>query len=176
MKLKTLLCLSACALLLSSLTACHSKKKLVKTPPPVASPKPDTTAAPVEKPAPVEEKKEEPAPPAKPDYNFRNIQFEFNSGVLKTDAYPILDKAVLEMKKDPTAKFVLNGHSSAEGTDAHNMELSVERATSVKTYLVNSGIPVDNLSVKGYGESKPIANNKTESGRVLNRRVEIQKL
>jgi OOP family OmpA-OmpF porin len=54
------------------------------------------------------------------------------------------------------------------------MELSVERANSVKLYLVNSGINGDNLTVKGYGESNPIADNSTEEGRVQNRRVEIK--
>jgi OOP family OmpA-OmpF porin len=87
-----------------------------------------------------------------------------------------MDKAALEMKKDATIKFVLNGNSSAEGTDEHNMALSIERANAVKTYLVNTGVSADNLSVKGYGETKPIADNTTEAGRILNRRVEIKKL
>jgi OOP family OmpA-OmpF porin len=71
---------------------------------------------------------------------------------------------------------VLNGNSSAEGSDAHNMALSVERATAVKAYLVNSGVSADNLVVKGFGDKKPIADNNTEAGRVRNRRVEIKKL
>ncbi|MFD0792739.1 OmpA family protein [Mucilaginibacter litoreus] len=155
------------------LPACKSKKPIVKPPPPVVETKP-TPPPPAPKPAPAPTPP--PPPPApKPDYNFKNIQFEFNSGILKTDAYPILDKAVVEMKKDPSVKFQLDGHSSAEGTDQHNMELSVERANSVKTYLVNSGISADNLSVKGYGESKPVAPNTTEENRALNRRVEIHK-
>ncbi|MDB5157337.1 MAG: hypothetical protein JWR50_2044 [Mucilaginibacter sp.] len=87
-----------------------------------------------------------------------------------------MDKAAAEMKKDPTVKFVLNGHASAEGGDAHNMALSVERATSVKAYLVNSGVNADNLTVKGYGDKIPLADNSTEEGRVKNRRVEIKKL
>ena len=132
------------------------------TPPPAAPPK--QTPPP---PAPV---------PEKPDYNFNNIQFEFNSGILKTDAYPTLDKAAAEMKKDPSVRFVLNGNSSAEGTDEHNMALSVERANAVKTYLVNTGVNGANLDIKGYGESKPITSNETEEGRALNRRVEIKKL
>jgi OOP family OmpA-OmpF porin len=156
------------------LPACKSKKPIVKQTPPVAETQPEpapqpTPAAPVEKPA--------PAPVVeKPDYNFSNIQFEFNSGILKTDAYPALDKAAAEMKKDASVKFVLNGNSSAEGTDEHNMSLSVERANAVKTYLVNTGVSGSNLDVKGYGESKPITSNATEEGRALNRRVEIKKL
>jgi OOP family OmpA-OmpF porin len=94
--------------------------------------------------------------------------------VLKTGSYQALDKAAAEMKKDKTVKFVLNGNSSAEGTDQRNMELSVERANSVKLYLVNSGVSGDSLDIKGLGESNPVADNKTEEGRVLNRRVEIK--
>lgn len=78
------------------------------------------------------------------------------------------------MKKDPSVKFVLNGNSSAEGSEAHNMSLSVERANSVKTYLVNTGVSTDVLAVKGYGESKPISPNTDEASRALNRRVEIK--
>ena len=79
------------------------------------------------------------------------------------------------MKKVPSAKFVINGHSSAEGSPEHNQSLSVDRANSVKTYLVNAGVNGANLSVKGFGESMPITKNDTEAGRALNRRVEIKK-
>lgn len=80
------------------------------------------------------------------------------------------------MKKDASVNFQLNGNSSAEGSEQHNMDLSVERANSVKTYLVNSGIDASRLIVKGFGESKPLNGNKTEEERAVNRRVEIQKL
>ncbi|MFD2144627.1 OmpA family protein [Mucilaginibacter antarcticus] len=155
--------------------ACKAKKiAAAATPEPVAetpAPKPAPAPTPAPAPAPT-------APPVvtKPDYNFANIQFEFNSGILKTASYPIMDKAAAEMKKDASVKFVLNGNSSAEGTDEHNMALSVERATAVKAYLVNSGVSGDNLEVKGYGDKKPVADNTNEAGRVRNRRVEIKKL
>lgn len=155
--------------------ACKAKKIVQNTTAPVAE---VATPAPavVSKPAPVAEAPK-PAPVVeKPDYNFSNIQFEFNSGILKTDSYPIMDKAALAMKQDPSVKFILNGHASAEGTDAHNMALSVERATAVKAYLVNTGVSADNLTIKGYGDTKPIADNTAEAGRIKNRRVEIQKL
>jgi len=86
-----------------------------------------------------------------------------------------MDRAIAEMKKDPLVKFVLNGNASAEGTPQHNMSLSVERANAVKMYLVNSGVNADNLRAVGNGESKPVADNTTEAGRALNRRVEIKK-
>jgi len=161
------------ALLTITVLSCKSKK-LVQKPVPVENeqtyaPKPQPAPAPA--PAP----KETPPPPApKPNYNFSNIQFEFNSAVLKTASYQSLDQAAAEMKKDKTVKFILNGNASAEGTPEHNMELSIERANSVKLYLVNSGINGDNLTVKGLGETNPIADNTTEEGRVQNRRVEIK--
>jgi OOP family OmpA-OmpF porin len=157
------------------LDACKAKKPVQTAAAPVEEAAPAPVAA---KPAPVEEAaKPAPAPVVEaPNYNFSNIQFEFNSGILKTASYPIMDRAAAEMKKDATVKFVLNGNASAEGTDAHNMALSVERATAVKAYLVNSGISADNLTVKGYGDKKPVADNSTEAGRVRNRRVEIKKL
>lgn len=79
------------------------------------------------------------------------------------------------MKKDPSATFILKGYASAEGSDAHNMELSVDRANAVKTYLVNTGVSAANLTARGYGEANPIADNTSESGRVINRRVEMKK-
>lgn len=136
----------------------------------------------------VEEKKEEPAPkpePKKeeapkvvevmPTFVYDNIQFEFNSSVLKTSSYQVLDQIGQEMKKYPSVKFNINGHASIEGTEARNMTLSNDRANSVKTYLVNLGVDRDNLTTNGFGASKPVASNKDEAGRSLNRRVEIQK-
>ncbi|MGX5691320.1 OmpA family protein [Arcticibacter tournemirensis] len=159
------------AALAMTLFSCKTKKVATKPNPPAEAVQQET---PVET-APVEEKKEEPAPaPEKPNFNFKNIQFEFNSVVLKTEAYQILEQAAREMKKDPSARFILNGHSSEEGSAQHNMSLSVDRANAVKSYLVNSGIDAANLAIKGFGETKPIATNSNEQGRALNRRVEIK--
>src|ERR1700710_1458930 len=124
---------------LIALQACKAKKIAQKPAPVAETPAPappvQQTTPPPPAPAPP------PAPtPAPPNYNFANIQFEFNSGILKTESYTTLDKAVAEMKKDPSAKFTLKGYASAEGTDEHNMTLSQDRANSVKVYLVNSGV------------------------------------
>lgn len=157
------------------LNACKAKKPKPVAEAPVETETPAPAPAPKPAPAPAETAPAPAPAPEKPNYNFANIQFEFNSGILKTESYPRLDKAVAEMKKDASVKFVLNGHASAEGTDAHNMALSIERAQSVKAYLTNSGVSADNLIVKGYGDKKPVADNSTEAGRVKNRRVEIKK-
>ena len=150
--------------LLLSFQACHSKKKIQKAPPVDTTATKPTPPPPPPAPAPAPTPPPPPPAPAPPDYNFANIQFEFDSGILKTDSYPILDKAALEY-----------GYASAEGTPEHNKLLSQDRANSVKAYLVNSGISASKLIAKGRGTENPIADNSTEAGRVLNRRVEIKK-
>jgi len=103
---------------------------------------------------------------------YSNIQFEFDSSVLRTSSYPVLDATSADLRS--TGKtLTLAGYASSEGTAAHNMKLSKDRANSVKTYLVNSGVPAKHLKIKAYGETHPVADNSTEDGRVLNRRVEF---
>jgi outer membrane protein OmpA-like peptidoglycan-associated protein len=106
--------------------------------------------------------------------NFKNIQFEFNSSVLKTSSYATLDMIATQMKKYDSVNFVLNGHSSTEGTEQRNMMLSVDRANAVKSYLVNNGVITGRLKTEGFGELKPVASNDTEDNRSINRRVEIE--
>ncbi|MEJ6981175.1 OmpA family protein [Pedobacter sp. P351] len=103
------------------------------------------------------------------------IQFEFDSSVLKTSSYPVLDAVSAELRANSSSTAALEGHASAEGTDSYNMNLSRDRANSVKTYLVNSGVDANRLTVKAFGESRPVASNETEEGRIQNRRVEIKK-
>ena len=104
-----------------------------------------------------------------------NIQFEYNSSVLKTESYPTLDRMSAELRGSSTAKLNLAGHASAEGTTEYNQQLSLDRANAVKTYLVNSGVESKKIITKGYGETRPIASNETEEGRMRNRRVEFRK-
>jgi OOP family OmpA-OmpF porin len=133
------------------------------TPPPATKP----VAAPVTSPTPP------PPPPAAPGYNFSNIQFEFDSSVLKTNAYPTLDQMAAAMRANTSIKFNLNGYASIEGTEQHNMQLSQDRANSVKTYLVNAGVTTAQITTQGFGTANPIGDNNTDDGRILNRRVEI---
>ena len=103
---------------------------------------------------------------------YSNIQFEFDSSVLRTSSYPALDASSAALRVSGKT-ITLAGYASSEGTAAHNLKLSKDRANSVKTYLVNSGVAAKHLKVKAYGETHPIADNSTEDGRVLNRRVEF---
>jgi OOP family OmpA-OmpF porin len=103
---------------------------------------------------------------------YSNIQFEFDSSVLRTSSYPVLDASSADLRT--TGKTItLAGYASSEGTAAHNMRLSKDRANSVKTYLVNSGVDSKHLKIKAFGETHPIADNSTDEGRIANRRVEF---
>jgi len=104
---------------------------------------------------------------------YSNIQFEFDSSVLRTSSYPVLDATSADLRSSGKSVEV-DGYASSEGTAAHNLSLSKDRANSVKTYLVNSGVDAKKVKVKGYGETNPIADNSTEEGRVLNRRVQFK--
>ncbi|MBS1528273.1 MAG: OmpA family protein, partial [Bacteroidetes bacterium] len=85
-----------------------------------------------------------------------------------------LDLTSQDLRANASKKVELDGYASSEGTAAHNMRLSRDRANSVKTYLVNSGVDSKRLKVKAFGETHPIADNSTEAGRILNRRVEFK--
>ncbi|WP_256012036.1 OmpA family protein [Desertivirga xinjiangensis] len=163
-----------------TLHSCKTKKAAItSTPVPVVEPKKEAEKTESPSTAVAEAKQSENVnseAASEPDLNFKNIQFEFNSAVLKTFSYPVLDKIASDMKKTSTVKFVINGHSSAEGTPEHNNSLSEDRANAVKSYLVNAGVDVNSLNTMGYGESKPIASNQNEEGRALNRRVEIKRV
>lgn len=156
-----------------TMQACKAKKLVQKPKPPVET---TNAPAPQPKPQPVAAPKPAPAPVQKPELNIDQvkIQFDFNSSILRTDSYAILDQVASQMKANSNATYFLNGYASIEGTAEHNLILSRDRANAVKTYLVNAGISSANLKAKGFGTRHPVADNSTEAGRILNRRVEIK--
>lgn len=85
-----------------------------------------------------------------------------------------LDDLVEMLQLNPTMSLEISGHTDNTGTDAINKELSQKRANAVMQYLVDNGIEAERLKAKGYGSSKPVADNNTDLGRSLNRRTEIQ--
>jgi outer membrane protein OmpA-like peptidoglycan-associated protein/tetratricopeptide (TPR) repeat protein len=103
----------------------------------------------------------------------KNIQFELNSSQLQPVSLIELNKLLQLMNDNPTIKVQISGHTDNSGSDLHNMELSLSRAKAVADYLVSKGIDVKRLTWKGYGASKPVADNSTEEGRALNRRTEF---
>jgi len=108
--------------------------------------------------------------------NLKGVTFEFNKTRLRPDAQTILDWVVGVLKKYPDMKVEVAGHTDSVGSDAYNQKLSEGRAQSVMQYFVDHGVPSDQVTAKGYGESQPVADNNTEEGRERNRRVELHVL
>ncbi len=103
-----------------------------------------------------------------------NVQFELNSSELTPGSSESLDKVVNAMNEYPDLRIQIQAHTDSMGDAAYNQSLSEKRATSVRAYLVDKGVAADRMEVKGFGESKPIADNSTRAGRVKNRRVELK--
>ena len=103
------------------------------------------------------------------------IQFEYNKAVILPQSFGLMDEIASTLKKNPHIKKVgIEGHASSEGDPKHNLKLSDERAKSVMAYLVEKGgIAATTLTAKGYGITKPIADNSTDEGKEKNRRVEF---
>jgi OmpA-OmpF porin, OOP family len=106
-------------------------------------------------------------------WRLQNLNFEFDSAKLLPASEVILDEVVTVLKNNPTVKIEIEGHTDGKGSDEYNMKLSQNRADSVHKYLITKGIEAARLSTKGYGESKPIADNNTDEGRAQNRRIEL---
>jgi outer membrane protein OmpA-like peptidoglycan-associated protein len=104
----------------------------------------------------------------------RNVFFDVNASALKPESKTELDKLVLFLKTNATAKIEIGGHTDNTGTASANQQLSEARAKSVYNVLIQAGIEPSRLSFKGYGASKPIADNDTEQGRAQTRRTEVR--
>lgn len=106
------------------------------------------------------------------------VYFEFDKSDIKPESYPVLDGAARTIRTvfegNATVKIEVQGHTDSKGSDAYNLNLSNERAGSVKQYLVlNHNLNPDRLLARGYGESRPVASNDSDEGRARNRRVEF---
>jgi len=105
------------------------------------------------------------------------IQFDYNSAMIRPDAYALLNLyAGIFQNELSTARLMIVGHTDDIGSDAYNEQLSLSRARAIKRYFTKQGIDSKRLSIKGLGESDPIASNLDEQGRALNRRVEFIRL
>jgi len=102
---------------------------------------------------------------------FKNVQFESNSAQLLSVSLVELDKLLQLMQENPSIKILVSGYTDNVGAPADNLKLSNNRAKAVVDYLVSKGIDAKRLSWKGFGETQPIGDNKTEKGRAQNRRT-----
>ena len=124
---------------------------------------------------------EKPAPPAptppppKPAPVFDSIYFDPNKTNINPTAAKALDRNGMILKENPNIKVEIGGHTDGVGSEKANQKISEKRALSAKKYIQDKfNIPDSRLVVKGYGSTKPIADNKTQEGRSKNRRVEFK--
>src|SRR4030043_1844845 len=103
------------------------------------------------------------------------INFDTGKSTIKPESRTIIDQIVGMMKANPGLKIGVDGHTDNVGNPKSNKTLSDERAKSVVAAIATQGIDTNRLSAAGYGQDKPIADNKTEEGRAKNRRVEMVK-
>jgi outer membrane protein OmpA-like peptidoglycan-associated protein len=103
----------------------------------------------------------------------KQIQFETGSSTILEVSYSDLDSIVEILLDYPTIDALVEGHTDDVGDDDANMALSQSRAEAVRDYLTGKGVDYNRLTAKGYGETDPMASNKKEEGRALNRRVEV---
>jgi len=102
-----------------------------------------------------------------------DVLFESGKAQLKSGATGNLNKLVMFLNNYPTRTVLIEGYTDSVGSDEYNSGLSSRRAESVQAYLVGQGIDQGRLSASGLGESAPVADNESATGRQLNRRVEI---
>ncbi len=106
--------------------------------------------------------------------NLQGINFASGKSNIPAYAYPTLDRVAKVLGEYPSSKIMVEGHTDSLGSSSYNQRLSESRARAVMLYLIKThGISPDKINAIGYGESKPIADNGTPSGRARNRRVEI---
>ncbi len=102
-----------------------------------------------------------------------NVLFETGKANLKRSSSKELNKLVDGFKKNPALTVEIAGHTDNVGDDQYNLELSEKRAQAVVNYLLSKGVEASRLTGKGYGESQPIADNNSNSGKAKNRRIEM---
>lgn len=111
--------------------------------------------------------------PAK-SFVLEDCNFETGKSTLLPESYAVIDELVAYLNRKDDEKIELGGHTDNVGSAASNLKLSQDRANAVMAYLVSKGIDPSRLTAKGYGMSKPVANNKTAEGRAQNRRTEVK--
>ncbi len=104
----------------------------------------------------------------------QKVEFDVAKATLLPDSKTLLDEVVTIMKDHPEIERIrIEGHTDSDASDAYNLKLSNDRAAAVRAYLESKGIEGKRMESKGFGESKPVADNTTEAGKDDNRRVEI---
>lgn len=114
--------------------------------------------------------------PSEGEINVRltsDILFDHNSAGLRSTSRTTLNELAANFAQYPDNIIIVEGHTDSTGTDQYNQRLSEQRASNVADYLIDRGVRAGNITVFGFGESRPKSTNDTAEGRQLNRRVEI---
>ena len=104
------------------------------------------------------------------------INFETGKAAITAGSAKALDEVVKLLKENADLKLRVEGHTDNQGKSKDNLELSKKRADAVKERLVKNGVEADRLATEGFGDKKPVADNKTDEGKATNRRVELVKM
>ena len=102
-----------------------------------------------------------------------DISFDSGRYDIKPNLRPVLDRFASTLNQNPVTTVRIIGHTDSTGSDAVNNPLSINRAAATRDYLVSRGISVSRIGIDGRGSREPIADNSTQAGRAMNRRVEI---
>lgn len=102
-----------------------------------------------------------------------DVHFDTAKATIRAESQPIIDEITKLLKAHPALKVGVEGHTDATGTPAGNRKLSDERARSVVAAVARAGVPAARMIPAGWGQDRPVADNRTEEGRAKNRRVEI---
>ena len=107
-------------------------------------------------------------------YTLDNVLFETGKANLKSTSFKAIDELAAAMRAKTTMEVEIAGHTDNVGDKDTNLKLSQERAEAVRNYLIRKGIDSNRISAKGYGDTKPVADNNTETGKQQNRRTEVK--
>jgi len=115
-----------------------------------------------------------PPPPApKGEVRLQGVTFATNSADLISESYTVLNTTAASLKPYPDLVVEVRGYTDSTGSAAYNLKLSQRRAETVMQYLLSHGV-TNQMTAKGYGKENPIADNKTQEGRLANRRVTLR--
>ena len=103
-----------------------------------------------------------------------DVTFDYDSATVRPGLYSEIDRISKVLIKYPDTVIRVEGHTDSTGSESYNMDLSRRRADSVMNIIMQRGVPATRIETLPYGENMPIADNNTEAGRAMNRRVEIK--
>jgi hypothetical protein len=107
-------------------------------------------------------------------WTIKGINFEYNKWDIEPQYYDVLNESGKVLYLNPTMTIQIQGHTDEIASDEYNLVLSQKRAAATKAYFVHRGIEFDRISIRGFGETRPIASNDTPEERAKNRRIEIE--